>query len=168
MAPNPSLERDLHRHGTWPASRSGTSSVQRAKHHAGSGPSAQTLGRTGGYVASSRDRFIQRALARRTGANVALELRGRGGNSRSAFAGGANRILPSVGAAAEQGSTGSVGPAITWLHRRLQRVGQSVVCSARLPAARRRESAVAVGQTELQREPLAVHLQEEPGRPGVL
>ena len=43
--PNPSLERDLHRHGTWPASRSGTSSVQRAKHHAGPGPSAQTLGR---------------------------------------------------------------------------------------------------------------------------
>ena len=44
--PNPSLERDLHRHGIWPASRSGSSSVQRAKRHPGSGLSAQTLGIT--------------------------------------------------------------------------------------------------------------------------
>jgi hypothetical protein len=41
--PNPSLERDLHRHGTWPARRFRSSSASRAKHHAGSGPSAQTL-----------------------------------------------------------------------------------------------------------------------------
>ena len=46
MSPNPSLERDLHRHGTWPASPWFLSSASRAKHHAGSGPSAQTLGRT--------------------------------------------------------------------------------------------------------------------------
>jgi hypothetical protein len=42
---NPSLEQDLHRHGTWPAKRFRSSSASRAKHHAGSGPSAQTLGR---------------------------------------------------------------------------------------------------------------------------
>jgi hypothetical protein len=42
-AANPSLERDLHRHGTWPAKRSLSSSASRAKHHAASGPSAQTL-----------------------------------------------------------------------------------------------------------------------------
>ena len=47
MRPNPSLERDLHRHGTWPARRCGPSSVARAKRHPGSGPSAQTLGRRG-------------------------------------------------------------------------------------------------------------------------
>jgi hypothetical protein len=41
---NPSLERDLHRPGTWPARRCGPSSVARAKRHSGSGPSAQTLG----------------------------------------------------------------------------------------------------------------------------
>ena len=46
VRPNPSLERDLHRHGTWPASRLGPSSGQRAKRHTGVGPSAQTLGRT--------------------------------------------------------------------------------------------------------------------------
>ena len=44
MTPNPSLERDLHRHGTWPAKRSGLSCASRAKRHPGSGPSAQTLG----------------------------------------------------------------------------------------------------------------------------
>ncbi len=44
VLPNWSLERDLHRHGTWPARRCGSSSVARAKHHPGSGPSAQTLG----------------------------------------------------------------------------------------------------------------------------
>ena len=44
--PNPSLERDLHRHGTWPAKRSLSSSASRAKRHAASGPSAQTLGLT--------------------------------------------------------------------------------------------------------------------------
>ena len=44
MSPNPSLERDLHRHGTWPARRSGLSSASRAKRHPGVGPSAQTLG----------------------------------------------------------------------------------------------------------------------------
>src|SRR5512147_2915954 len=49
--PNPSLERDLHRHGTWPAKRSGLSSASRAKRHSGSGPSAQTLGRTNGLCA---------------------------------------------------------------------------------------------------------------------
>ena len=42
--PNPSLERDLHRHDTWPARRSGLSSASQAKRHPGSGPSAQTLG----------------------------------------------------------------------------------------------------------------------------
>jgi GNAT superfamily N-acetyltransferase len=42
--PNPSLERDLHRHGTWPAKRSLSSSASRAKRHPGVGPSAQTLG----------------------------------------------------------------------------------------------------------------------------
>ncbi len=47
VRPNPSLERDLHRHGTWPARRSLSSSASRAKRHPGSGPSAQTLGRTG-------------------------------------------------------------------------------------------------------------------------
>ena len=46
MTPNPSLERDLHRHGTWPARRCGPSSVARAKCHPGVGPSAQTLGGT--------------------------------------------------------------------------------------------------------------------------
>ena len=46
VTPNPSLERDLHRHGTRPASRLGPSSGQRAKRHTGVGPSAQTLGRT--------------------------------------------------------------------------------------------------------------------------
>jgi hypothetical protein len=44
--PNPSLERDLHRHGTWPARRFRSSSASRAKRHTGSGPSAQTLGLT--------------------------------------------------------------------------------------------------------------------------
>ena len=44
MRPNPSLERDLHRHGTWPARLFRSSSASRAKHHSGSGPSAQTLG----------------------------------------------------------------------------------------------------------------------------
>jgi hypothetical protein len=42
--PNPSLERDLHRHGTWPASPWFLSSLSRAKRHPGSSPSAQTLG----------------------------------------------------------------------------------------------------------------------------
>ena len=37
---------DLHRHGTWPAKRSLSSSASRAKRHPGSGPSAQTLGVT--------------------------------------------------------------------------------------------------------------------------
>ena len=46
LRPNPSLERDLHRHGTWPARRSLSSFASQAKHHSGSGPSAQTLGRT--------------------------------------------------------------------------------------------------------------------------
>jgi len=46
VLPNPSLERDLHRHGTWPAKRSLSSSASRAKRHSGSGPSAQTLGLT--------------------------------------------------------------------------------------------------------------------------
>jgi hypothetical protein len=41
---NPSLERDLHRHGTRPASPWFLSSASRAKRHSGSGPSAQTLG----------------------------------------------------------------------------------------------------------------------------
>ena len=45
MRPNPSLERDLHRPGTWPARRFRSSSTSRAKRHPGSGPSAQTLGR---------------------------------------------------------------------------------------------------------------------------
>ncbi len=44
VTPNPSLERDLHRHGTWPARRSLPSSASRAKRHTGVGPSAQTLG----------------------------------------------------------------------------------------------------------------------------
>jgi hypothetical protein len=44
LMPNPSLERDLHRPGTWPAKRSLSSSASRAKRHTGSGPSAQTLG----------------------------------------------------------------------------------------------------------------------------
>jgi hypothetical protein len=35
---------DSHRHGTWPASRSGPSSVHRAKRHTGARDSAQTLG----------------------------------------------------------------------------------------------------------------------------
>ena len=47
MPPNPSLERDLHRQGTWPARRSLSSSASRAKHLPGSGPSAQTLGPAG-------------------------------------------------------------------------------------------------------------------------
>ncbi len=46
VRPNPSLERDLHRHGTWPARRSGLSFASRAKRHTGVGPSAQTLGLT--------------------------------------------------------------------------------------------------------------------------
>jgi len=45
VRPNPSLERDLHRQGTWPARRPGLSSTSRAKRLIGSGPSAQTLGR---------------------------------------------------------------------------------------------------------------------------
>ena len=44
MPPNPSLERDLHRPGTWPARLSLSSSASRAKRHPGVGPSAQTLG----------------------------------------------------------------------------------------------------------------------------
>jgi len=46
VRPNPSLERDLHRHGIWPAKRWFLSSASRAKRHSGSGPSAQTLGVT--------------------------------------------------------------------------------------------------------------------------
>lgn len=49
--PNPSLERDLHRHGTWPAKRWFLSSASRAKRHPGSGSSAQTLGRSGSMSA---------------------------------------------------------------------------------------------------------------------
>ena len=41
---SPSLERDLHRHGIWPARRFGPSSASRAKRHAGVRPSAQTSG----------------------------------------------------------------------------------------------------------------------------
>lgn len=44
LMPNPSLERDLHRHAAWPARRRGPSSASRAKRHPGVGPSAQTLG----------------------------------------------------------------------------------------------------------------------------
>jgi hypothetical protein len=44
VRPNPSLERDLRRQGTWPARRCGPSSVPRAKCLPGYGPSAQTLG----------------------------------------------------------------------------------------------------------------------------
>ncbi len=51
VRPNPSLERDLHRHGTWPARRSLSSSASRAKCHPGSGPSAQTLGLMGQQIA---------------------------------------------------------------------------------------------------------------------
>ena len=47
VLPNWSLKRDLHRHGTWPARRSGLSSASRAKRHSGYGPLAQTLGSTG-------------------------------------------------------------------------------------------------------------------------
>lgn len=43
LLPNPSLEQDLYRHGTWPVRRSLSSSALRAKHHSGVGPSAQTL-----------------------------------------------------------------------------------------------------------------------------
>ena len=63
MTPNPSLERDLHRHGTWPAKRSLSSSASRAKHHAGSGPSAQTLGRRGhsaGFALAAQLTAIER------------------------------------------------------------------------------------------------------------
>ena len=35
----------MHRHGTWPASWCGTSSIRQAKHHTGTRGSAQTLGR---------------------------------------------------------------------------------------------------------------------------
>ena len=51
--PNPSLERDLRRDGTWPARRSGLSSASRAERHPGVGPSAQTLGSTSNLCASS-------------------------------------------------------------------------------------------------------------------
>jgi len=51
--PNPSLERDLHRHGTWPAKRSLSSCASRAKRHPGVGPSAQTLGLEGDTVTAS-------------------------------------------------------------------------------------------------------------------
>ena len=44
LLPNPSLERDLHRHGTLAASPCCLSSASRPGHHAASGPSAQTLG----------------------------------------------------------------------------------------------------------------------------
>jgi hypothetical protein len=129
---------------------------------------ATDVGRTGGSVASNRDRSIQRAMAWRVGAHVAGKLRGCGRRHRSASAGRTDGILPSVGCAAEQGSTGSVGSATPRLHRSIQRVGQSAVCSARLPTARHRKFAAAVGETELRGEPVAVHLQEEPGCPGVL
>ena len=46
---------DLHRHGTWPARRSGLSSASRAKRHPGSGPSAQTLGLMNDESASSAE-----------------------------------------------------------------------------------------------------------------
>ncbi len=46
MRPNPSLERDLRRQGTWPARRWFLSSASRAKRLPGYGPSAQTLERT--------------------------------------------------------------------------------------------------------------------------
>lgn len=58
MTPNPSLERDLHRHGAWPARRSLSSSASRAKRHPGSGPSAQTLG-----VMKTSSAFLPQALA---------------------------------------------------------------------------------------------------------
>jgi hypothetical protein len=44
VRPNWSLKRDLRRQGTWPASRCGPSSGQRAKRLPGYGPLAQTLG----------------------------------------------------------------------------------------------------------------------------
>ena len=44
VRPNPSLKRDCHRQGTWPASRSLSSSASRAKPLPGVSPSAQTLG----------------------------------------------------------------------------------------------------------------------------
>ena len=53
VRPNPSLERDLHRHGTWPARRSLSSSSARARRHPGSGPSAQTLGLMSTHVVLS-------------------------------------------------------------------------------------------------------------------
>jgi hypothetical protein len=46
VRPNPSLERDLRRQGTWPAKPRFLSSASRAKRLPGSGPSAQTLGST--------------------------------------------------------------------------------------------------------------------------
>ena len=45
VRPNPSLKRDCHRQGTWPARRCGSSSVPRAKRLPGVSPLAQTLGR---------------------------------------------------------------------------------------------------------------------------
>ncbi len=53
VPPNPSLERDLPRHGTWPARRWFLSSASRAKRHTGVGPSAQTLGLTANTKAGS-------------------------------------------------------------------------------------------------------------------
>ena len=57
VLPNWSLKRDLRRHGTWPARLSGLSSASRAKRHTGSGPLAQTLGRSmhGTPLARSRN-----------------------------------------------------------------------------------------------------------------
>ena len=45
---------DSHRHGTWPARRSGLSSASRAKRHTGARGSAQTLGRTMDVTPESR------------------------------------------------------------------------------------------------------------------
>ena len=44
LLPNPSLKRDCHRQGSWPARRSLSSSASRAKCLPGVSPSAQTLG----------------------------------------------------------------------------------------------------------------------------
>ena len=53
VLPNPSLKRDLRRHGTWPARRSLSSFASRAKRHTGYGPLAQTLGLEGDTVTAS-------------------------------------------------------------------------------------------------------------------
>ena len=65
MTPNPSLKRDCHRQGTWPASRSLSSFASRAKRLPGVSPSAQTLAVTDlprHYRESSNSAFRMRLL----------------------------------------------------------------------------------------------------------